>query len=206
MKYNSNHTLIAKWLLDSYQIIFNADGGEVEIDYKVIYTGSLYGTLPTSKKKGYIFLGWFTSPSPDAQQITSVDVFDRSNTIALYARWKAIEHTVHLRGNGANLPLPTSSITVTYGGTYAELPIPTLENYTFDGWYTNPTYGTEITRISVVKTNAEEVLYAHWTGNTQTIYFDANGGTTPTTIKEVYYGRNYGTLPNPSRTGYTFDG
>jgi hypothetical protein len=58
----------------------------------------------------------------------------------------------------------------------------------------------------LVKTNVEEELYAHWTGNPQNVYFDANGGNTSTEVKEVYYGRNYGSLPNPSRTGYTFDG
>lgn len=41
---------------------------------------------------------------------------------------------------------------------------------------------------------------------TYTITFNANGGTTPTSSKEVTLGSTYGTLPTPTRTGYTFNG
>jgi len=39
-----------------------------------------------------------------------------------------------------------------------------------------------------------------------TVSFNANGGTTPTASKTVTYGSTYGTLPTPTRTGYTFTG
>ena len=201
VRYNTNHTLVAKWSQDNYTVIFNPVGGEVDEDYKHIHMGIEYGTLPTPEKKGHIFLGWFTS---DARQIVSTDIFTEASSIALYAHWKVSEHIVHLKGNGANLP--ATSIRVAYGGTYEELPTPTMEHYTFDGWYTHPITGTKITQTTEVKTNVEEVLYAHWTGNPQNVYFNANGGNTTTEIKEVYYGRNYGSMPIPSRTGYTFDG
>lgn len=38
---------------------------------------------------------------------------------------------------------------------------------------------------------------------TFTVTFNANGGTTPTASKSVTYGSTYGTLPSPTRTGYT---
>lgn len=38
------------------------------------------------------------------------------------------------------------------------------------------------------------------------MYFDANGGTTPTSSKTVTYGSTYGELPTPNRTEYSFDG
>jgi len=38
------------------------------------------------------------------------------------------------------------------------------------------------------------------------IIFNANGGTTPTVSKTVTYNGTYGTLPTPTRTGYTFNG
>ncbi len=204
VKYKTDHTLIAKWSQIYYSVGFYTDGGEVDENFKFIHTGDEYGTLPTPVKKGYIFLGWYTSDNSDARQVVSSDLFTEAKSITLYARWKAMEHIVYLKGNGANLP--TDSIQVAYSGTYEDLPTPVMEHYTFDGWYTHPTSGTRITPNSVVKTNAEEVLYAHWTGNPQNVYFDANGGNTSTEVKEVYYGRNYGSLPNPSRTGYTFDG
>lgn len=38
------------------------------------------------------------------------------------------------------------------------------------------------------------------------VTFDANGGTVSETSKPVYYGQTYGTLPEPSKDNYTFDG
>lgn len=38
------------------------------------------------------------------------------------------------------------------------------------------------------------------------IYFDPNGGSCSPSSKTVTYGSAYGTLPTPTRTGYTFDG
>jgi uncharacterized repeat protein (TIGR02543 family) len=204
VRYKTDHTLIAKWSQLFYSVSFYTNGGEVDEGYKFIHTGDEYGTLPTPEKEGHIFLGWYSSEDSDAHQIVSSDLFTEAKSITIFARWKAMEHIVHLKGNGANLP--TDRITVTYGGTYGELPTPAMEHYTFEGWYTHPNDGTRITPNTIVKTNVEEELYAHWTGNPQNVYFDTNGGNTSTEVKEVYYGRNYGSLPNPSRTGYTFDG
>ena len=40
----------------------------------------------------------------------------------------------------------------------------------------------------------------------KTLTFDPNGGTTPTTTKTILYNTAYGTLPEPTRDGYTFLG
>ena len=59
-------------------------------------------------------------------------------------------------------------------------------------------------------------LYDHWVGNTYIVTANANGGTIPSTsgwtgsgstsTKSVTYKSTYGTLPTPTRTGYTFAG
>ena len=41
---------------------------------------------------------------------------------------------------------------------------------------------------------------------TYTVTFDANGGTVNPSSKNVTYNSEYGTLPTPARTGYTFNG
>ncbi len=62
------------------------------------------------------------------------------------------------------------------------------------------------------------VVYAKWTQNSYTVTANANGGTisadngwtkssdSKTATKSLEYYSNYGTMPTPSRTGYTFDG
>jgi uncharacterized repeat protein (TIGR02543 family) len=49
-------------------------------------------------------------------------------------------------------------------------------------------------------------FYAIWTANTYTVTFNANGGSVSTGSKTVTYGGTYGTLPTPTRSGYTCDG
>lgn len=95
---------------------------------------------------------------------------------------------------------------VTYGQTYGTLPTPTKAGYTFQGWFTAATDGTQIKATTTVTTASNHTLYAHWSVNSYTVTFDANGGSVGTTSKNVTYGEKYGTLPTPTRTGYTFAG
>ena len=72
----------------------------------------------------------------------------------------------------------------------------------------NFTAGTAqyITSSSTVTQEHNHTLYAVWTPKTYTVTFNANGGTVSTTTKQVTMGQPYGTLPTPTRSGYTFKG
>ena len=68
----------------------------------------------------------------------------------------------------------TASKTVTTGKTVGTLPTPTRNNYTFTGWYTASSGGTQIT--SDTEVTAKTTVYAHWTENPKTItYYNADG-------------------------------
>ena len=112
--------------------------------------------------------------------------------------------TVTFNANGGSTP--TASKSVTYNSTYGTLPTPTRAGYTFKGWFTAASGGTQITSSTKVTTTSNQTLYAQWAANTYTVTFNANGGSTPTTSKSVTYNSTYGTLPTPTRTGYTFKG
>ena len=111
--------------------------------------------------------------------------------------------TVTFNPNGGSVS--TTSKTVTVGGTYGTLPTPTRTGHTFDGWYDG---STKITATSTVTRTEAHTLIAHWTssGTTVTVTFDAAGGTVLQPSKTVTVGQAYGTLPTPSRWGYTFLG
>ncbi|MBQ9492996.1 MAG: InlB B-repeat-containing protein, partial [Oscillibacter sp.] len=49
------------------------------------------------------------------------------------------------------------------GQTYGTLPTPTRANYTFNGWFTAASGGTQVTASTTVNLTAAQVLYAHWT-------------------------------------------
>lgn len=117
----------------------------------------------------------------------------------------AAQFTVSFNANGGGTPSQTSK-SVTYGSTYGTMPTCSRTGYTLDGWYTADTGGTKRTATDTVSITSNTTLYAHWTANSYTVTFDANGGTTPTASKNVTYASTYGTLPTPTRSGYAFLG
>ena len=80
--------------------------------------------------------------------------------------------------------------------------------YTFTGWFTANEGGTQVTSDTAVNSINGNVLYAQYTKSPKSfeITFDANGGSVSPTSKIVTYDSPYGTLPTPTRTGYTFAG
>ena len=137
------------------------------------------------------------------------------NTVAV-ACWTANQYTVTANANSGTIPTTsgwtiasgseTATKTVTYDSTYGTLPTPTRTGYTFAGWWTAASGGTQITSSTKVTTASNHTIYAHWTANTYTVTFNPNGGTVSPTTATVTYDSTYGSLPTPTRTGYTFAG
>lgn len=115
-------------------------------------------------------------------------------------------YTVAFDANGGSVD--TASKTVTNGSAYGDLPIATQSNYSFDGWFTSASGGTQITSNTTVDLTADQTLYAHWTytPTSYTVTFNANGGAVSTSSKTVTNGSTYGDLPTPTRSNFRFDG
>ena len=75
-------------------------------------------------------------------------------------RWK--EYTTNFDGNGGTAG--AASVTREYGHT-AEMPNASRTGYTFDGWFTAASGGTNAGGAGTVytQTNAQPTYYAHWT-------------------------------------------
>lgn len=102
-----------------------------------------------------------------------------------------------------------SSVNVTKGGTYGDLPVPSRDSYRFLGWFTAASGGNEVTSSTKVTETGAHTLHAHWEkAKTIVVTFKGNGGRVRTkdTTMSVVQGDYYGTLPTPLREGYTFDG
>ncbi|MCR5459190.1 MAG: InlB B-repeat-containing protein [Acetatifactor sp.] len=183
---------------------FSANGGSVSTSSKQVNYPGTYGTLPTPSRRGYSFAGWYTSAS-GGTKITSTTKVIRGTVHALYAHWTANRYTVTFNGMGT--AVSPSSKTVTYDSSYGTLPSPSKTGYTFSGWYTNANgKGTRIYSGTTVKTASNHTLYAYWVPINRTLYFNANGGSVSPTYKTVTYGKSLGSLPTPTRSGYTFAG
>ena len=86
------------------------------------------------------------------------------------------------------------------------LPTATRTYYTFDHWCTD----SDKNYHDESECNTPSTLYrgydyhAVWKANDYTVTFNANGGTVNPTSKTVTHAGEYGELPTPQRTGYTF--
>jgi len=204
---NSNQTLYAKWRPKSYVILFDASGGSsTDPISKAIVFQEPYGTLPQTTKTGYVFGGWWTGKNAFGVEITADTKVTKADNHTLYAKWTPGQYRVDLNAQGGKLT--QSFLSVTYNGTYGNLPVPAKTGYDFGGWWTAPNgTGTTITSTSKVTLASDHTLYAKWTPKTYTITFNAALGTyTGEETMSVTYGQTYGALPVPTRDHHIFKG
>lgn len=100
-----------------------------------------------------------------------------------------------------------TSITVKENEGIPDMPVPTKEGYTFDGWFDAPEGGNQITAGASVTENI--TLYAHWTEIPKTKYvvtFDPQGGECMVAYIEMEEGEELTTIPDATKNGYTFAG
>ena len=171
-----------------YKVDFVDNGQIVESQNVLCMRGA---KAPEITKTGYV-LSWDKAYNKIASDTT------------VNAVWAPV--TVKLNFDAAGGNLTNTSKNITYGGTYGDLESPERDGYTFIGWYTAATGGTQITKDTKVEVTADQTVYAHWASNSYTVTFDADGGTVNTNSKTVIFGNAYGELPTPTRNGYTFAG
>ncbi|MCL2861048.1 MAG: InlB B-repeat-containing protein [Firmicutes bacterium] len=163
--------------------------------------GLPYGELPVPENKyGHTFAGWWNDPVEGSFVIPDSIVANYSDH-TLYARWSLASITINF-ATGTNQTM--SPITRTFGATYGSLPIPTRNNHSFYGWWTQQSGGTRVVESTVVQIGVTHTLFARWESYT---VINLETGT-----KRVFepiaraFGTAYGILPRPQRQGHTFDG
>jgi len=159
-------------------------------------------TIDNPTRTGYKFDSWSVSDASSTLTDTTFKMGTANTTLT--AKWSANTYTVSFDANGGSVS--TANKTVTYDETYSTLPTPaTRTGYTFDGWFTAASGGTQVTADTKVAITSNQTLYAHWTAIKYTVTFDANGGSVTPASSTVTYGSSV-TLPTPTRSGYTFTG
>ena len=111
------------------------------------------GSLPIATRKDHSFDGWFTAKD-GGERITETTAFTCDTTV--YAHWTYNPpvpgtYTITFDANGGSVS-PASGTTGT-DGKLASLPTPSLEGYSFSGWFTEKDGGTEVTRSTVFSSN-----------------------------------------------------
>lgn len=85
------------------------------------------------------------------------------------------------------------------------LPSLSRTGYTFNGWYTAASGGTQITQLPTTMPSGVTNYYAQWSINSYTISFDSAGGSVVGPITQNF-GTNVVAPSNPTKEGYTFNG
>ena len=212
----SGTTLYAQWIKYA-TLYFYPNGGTGTMPTGLIaYKGQAMPTvaaanLPT--KTGYIFTGFYTANLGGTKYYnadgTSAQNWDSdANTLQLFAQWHSTTMSVTFNPNGGTLAGNEFFRQLVLNDTYGTLPTPTRTGYRFLGWYTAASGGTKVTVSTQRTVLADHILYAHWSANPSKIVlsFQPMGGTCQTRTKNCNVNAAYGTLPTPTRTGYTFDG
>lgn len=232
---NNDVTLMAQWNIIPYTLTLNKNDNN-DTSYPATWTGTeptgftisqLPYTLPTASstnrltRNGYNFTGWYTAATGGAQ-ITEITTLGAKT---YYAHWDPVTYTLDLQENDNAAFTASWTGTEPNGFNVTQLPytLPTASSspkltrtgYTFAGWYTAATGGSQVSTISTL---GDKTYYAHWDPVTYTLNLQESGtstypvswtGTEPNSFNtnQLPY-----TLPTASssnrvtRTGYTFDG
>ncbi|NCC12124.1 MAG: hypothetical protein EOM32_02005 [Spirochaetia bacterium] len=203
-------SLILKRYYDrnTYTLTFDANGGSgTQVTQDLKYQTSTQLTANSYTRAGYSFAGWNTQANG-----TGTNYGDKASysigagTVILYAQWTPRSYTVTFDEQGGTTPNPTSK-TVAYDSTYGDLAATLRSGYTFTGWYTQMSDGTKIENATIVSTETDHTLYAHWTPTSYTITYDLDGGTNAVTNPPSYtIDTPTLTLAEPTKPNYTFDG
>ena len=131
-------------------------------DGKTETTQQVYGTnltlpiVPT--KVGHTFMGWYTAKT-GGTQVTGNTIYQTQGPSTYYARWEARSYAITWDlGDGK-----TETTQQTYGEPLKLPADPAKDEYTFAGWYTAETGGTEVTEDTVYTADGPSTYYARWT-------------------------------------------
>jgi uncharacterized repeat protein (TIGR02543 family) len=210
-KVTANETVWAAWI-PYYTISYLGNGntiGSSPVDTTKYFRGQSARILGvnTLRKDGYTFSNWNSMHNAKGKFYAPNDtLIIGTASVQLHAAWKA---TITFDGQNATTgPNPTTISIYHPDSLLPSMPTnPSRTGYTFAGWYTAVSGGTQFT--ATTKVTGNDTLYARWTINTYALAYNGNGsdgGTAP--VGGTY---NYNTMvPAAANTftrgGYIFTG
>lgn len=143
-----------------FHVLFDSCGGTSLAAQSIKEGGQVQNKTP--KRKGYSFVGWYTSKDYSSPYDFSAGV---TRDMVLFAKWKANTYKVTYRANGGYIGKKTVTSqkkTVTYDRKYGSLPKAKRKGYVFLGWYTKKSGGSRIDSSQTVKITGPMTCYARW--------------------------------------------
>ena len=173
--------LYAGWEENTYTISYDfgiagSSGLAISNSNAASYTYGDTITFSDASCAGYEFEGWYS----DAELTTELEgiTSDMLGDITVYAAWTENTYSITyvLTQDGIDLTEEEITSSNTTSRTVSEkvyfsVAVSLKDGISFDGWYTDDTYTTQIEYISAY-TTSDVTVYAHWTRNSYTIKYD----------------------------------
>lgn len=143
-----------------YTVGFDSCGGSGITPQNVEEGGKVRQETPV--RKGYSFLGWYTSGDYRIPYDFSRGV---AGDMVLYAKWKANSYKVTYKANGGYIgkkSVSSKTAGVTYDKKYGRQPQAKRKGYVFLGWYTKKSGGSKVEDNQIVKITGNKTYYARW--------------------------------------------
>ena len=208
----ANTTLFATWVLNTYNVSYNANGGSgAPTSQTTDGSGNVTTSNTTPTRPGYTFNGWNTAPAGGGTSRAPGSTWAPSGNMVLYAQWTPNTITIHYNINTGTGSTPADT-TGTYGNTVVLAGIGGFSktNSVFVSWNTRAD-GTGISyqndEPNYQLPDSDITLYAIWAGNNFAIDYRANGGNYTPPTQYAAAGNNVTLTPTePARSGYDFNG
>lgn len=193
--------LTANWVMNTYRINYDLDGGENHENNPSSFTFEDEEiTLESPTKIGYQFLGWTSetviTPTIDLQ------IFHNSHEdYEIKANWQPNKYQISFALNGGN-QIEDTTIEVSFNQMVV-FPTPSRVGYTFLGWY----HDDVKYESGLWTTPSSLALTALWSEINYGITYILSGGTNNSTNPNSYtYDGGSIVLSEPIRPGYSFVG
>ena len=176
-----NLKVYAKFVESEYTIILNVDGGSVSPDKIVVKHTSNTLELPTPKKEGYTFEGWYTNEL-FTTKFNKEFWLEHKHNANIYAKFIEIQYDIDFVVDGNPYGEKLQVGYTENNSSNVKLPNPYKEGYNFDGWYIDSDYNNKFSLDA-------------WIVNKKNITLYGRQVEIPKDYKEVklsVYGKDYG--------------
>ena len=202
-----NFTLYAIWAANALTVTYDSQGGSAVTAGSVNTAASISAAPTAPTRAGYTLAGW--SATDGGTVVTFPFAHGQTANFTMYAKWTAVTtNAITYNNQSATTSHVGGSTTYTTDAAIATIPTtaPLRVGYTFAGWFTESSAGTQVTNGSYTPASpfGAITLYAQWTANSLTVTYNSKGGTTVSN-GSVNTAASISTAPTaPTRTGYTF--
>ena len=140
--------------VEYHTVLFVTNGGS-EVESQTVEDGKLLGSIGETTREGYTFEGWYTDEALEAEFNPIRPIV---SDMTLYAKWTEITYfTVTFNTNGGS---EVASQKIEDGHLATEPISPTLNGFTFAGWYADEALTETFDFTKAITANV--TIYAKW--------------------------------------------